>query len=198
MRRAKELGNQPPTKVAKYRTAEDALLAAARDPAVLDALSPVAFEQLMMELFRSRGYAVTHRDAGASGGDFVIESGASGQRVLIELKKMSRQNLVSVETVRRFLSTVSAVGALGMLVATSDYTAAALELAAGTSVALRTLEEILSAQSEEELLGTDSRGLAVVSADLLQPGLGRATLIKPSNTMRRLWSSTSEWATPKP
>jgi HJR/Mrr/RecB family endonuclease len=103
-------------------------------------------------LFRERGYAVKAMGPGADiGVDFTIQK--DNERVAVEVKKLSKQSRVSVETVRRLLSAVHvAGGSLGILVATSGYTAAALGLAAGTPILLLTLEEILAAKSNKDLL----------------------------------------------
>lgn len=159
-RRTNELRGVSPTKPTKFKSAEAALQAAIRDPVVLESLSPHDFERLVMELFKERGYAVTTtRSTGDIGVDFVIKSEKDRELVLVEVKKLNRQSRVSVETVRRLLSAVSTVGApLGMLVATSGYTAAALALAAGAPILLRTLEEILAAKSQKELLESKPSG----------------------------------------
>ena len=94
-----------------------------------------------------------------TGVDLVITSPKDNQVMLVEVKKLSRQSRVSVEAVRRLLGAVSIAGApLGMLVSTSGYTAAALALAAGTPILLRTLEEILAAKSTRELIGQEDTG----------------------------------------
>jgi HJR/Mrr/RecB family endonuclease len=159
-RRTRDLQGIASTKPEKFESAEAALRAATQDPAVLESLSPGDFEGLVTRLFKDRGYEVTTtpfmHDTGA---DFVIESPKSKELVLVEVKKLSRQSRVSVETVRRLLSAVSTAHApLGLLVATSGYTAAAIALAAGTPILLRTLEEILAAKSEKELLERKTDG----------------------------------------
>ncbi len=153
-RKAADLQGQPSKKPTTFESAEAALQAAAQDPAVLESLSPVDFERLVTELFKERGYAVsTTRCTRDTGVDFALESQKAKELVLVEVKKLSRQSRVSVDAVRKLLSAVSAAGApLGLLVATSGYTAAAFALAAGTPILLRTLEEILAAKSETELL----------------------------------------------
>jgi Restriction endonuclease len=61
--------------------------------------------------------------------------------------------------VRKLLSAVSFLGASsGVLVSTSGFTAAALALAAGTPIVLRTLEEVLAAKSVSELLDPNKSG----------------------------------------
>lgn len=150
-RRVKGLQGPLSTKPPKFESAEAALRAATLEPKALESLSPGDVERLVMELFKERGYAVsTTRDTGV---DFAIKSQDEKEHVLVEVKKLSRQSRVSVETVRRLLSAVSVARApLAMLVATSGYTAAALALAAGAPIVLRTLEQILAAKSVKELL----------------------------------------------
>ena len=160
-RRAKDLRNVARTEPQKFDSAEAALRAAIREPAVLESLSPSDFERLVMELFKERGYLVTTLASGSGrdiGVDFAIKR--DNEIVLIEVKKVSRQSRVSVETVRRLLSAIPIAGAsLAVLVATSGYTTAALELAAtaGSPILLRTIEEILAAKSSKDLLDLKPR-----------------------------------------
>jgi HJR/Mrr/RecB family endonuclease len=168
-RRTNELrGVSPPTKPTKFKSAEAALQAATRDPAILESLSPIDFERLVKELFKERGYAVTPtRFTGELGVDFVIKSeneSEYGEFVLVVVKKLNRQSRVSVETVRRLQFAVSVMDApMGMLVATSGYTAAALALAAGTPILLRTLDDILAAKSKKELLESKPYDGSIIS-----------------------------------
>jgi hypothetical protein len=156
-RRTNELRGASQTRPARYKSAEAALRAAARNPAVLESLDPSEFERLVEELLQERGYLVATPDsADDMGVDFLITPQKDSGLVFVQVKKLNKQSRVSVETVRRFLSAVSgaAVSAsVGMLVASSGYTAAALALAAGSPILLRTLEEVLAAKSEKELLG---------------------------------------------
>jgi hypothetical protein len=162
-RRVDELGNLARTGPLKYESAEAALRAAVQEPAILESLNPVEFERLVMELFKERGYAVTAVESGRDIGiDFAIKK--DNKLVLVEVKKLSRQSRVSVETVRRLLEAISTLGAsLGILVATSGYTTAAVGLAAGTPVLLRTIEEILAAKSSRSLLRANARERRLVS-----------------------------------
>ncbi len=157
-RRANELKGEPSIQLTNFESAEAALRAASRDPEVLEALSPFHFEQLVKELFEQRGYAIEPKESiQDTQVDFAFESQNDKKRILGQVKKLSRQSRVSVETVRKLVSAVSAVNApLGILVATSGYTAAASAFAAGTRILLRTLEEILAARSERELLDPGS------------------------------------------
>lgn len=153
--RAEELGGSAPARSRIFKSADATLRTASRDPAFLESLSPTDFERLVVELFKERGYEVaatshTH-DIGA---DIILTSKKNKDNVLVELKKLSRQSRVSVESVRNLLGVVSNFGAAaGVLISTSGFTASALALAAHTSIILRTLDEVLAARSEEELLG---------------------------------------------
>jgi hypothetical protein len=151
-RRANDLRKLARTAPLKFKSAEAALRAAVRHPALLEILSPTDFEQLVMGLFRERGYEVTAMESGRDiGVDFTIEK--DNEVVAVEVKKLAKQSRVSVETVRKLQSAIPVVGAsLGILAATSGYTTAAISLAAGTPVLLRTLEEILAAKSKKDLL----------------------------------------------
>jgi len=154
VRRAKNLQGLSKSKVARLSSAEETLRAASREPALLEALAPLEFERLVGEFFKERGFEVSTtsptRDARV---DLVLTSPTDKKVLLVEVKKLSRQGRVSVDAVRKLLGVLSVAGApLGMLVSTSGYTAAALALAAGTPVLLRTLEEILAAKSTNDLV----------------------------------------------
>jgi hypothetical protein len=153
-RRVRDLEGPSSRKPGEFPSAEAALRAANQDPAVLEALAPSEFEQLVAELFRERGYEVSAtpptRDSGV---DLVVRSPEDGQVLLVEVKKLSRQSRVSVEAVRRLLGAVTlASGALGILVSTSGFTGAAMALGAAGPVVLRTLAEILAARSKRDLV----------------------------------------------
>ncbi|HEY4470291.1 MAG TPA: restriction endonuclease, partial [Stellaceae bacterium] len=154
IRRAEQLEGLATTRKDSFDTAEAALQAASRDPAVLEALGPAEFERLLAQLFRERGYEITEADrARHSTIDLVLKSPKEEGIVLVEIKKLARQSRVSVEAVRELLEGVIGMGAsAGLLVSTSGFTTAALGLAAGTPIVLRTLEQILAAKSKRELL----------------------------------------------
>lgn len=153
-RRILNLEGLASAKAPKFHSAEAALQAAVKDPALLESIRPLDFEKLIAELFKERGYEVqVDRSTRDTGIDFAIRSSDKRDLVLVEVKKLSRQSRVSVESVRKLLNVVSGWGAtVGILVAPAGFTAAALALAAGTPLLLLTLEEILSAKTEKELL----------------------------------------------
>jgi hypothetical protein len=154
VRRAEELEGLATTRATSFGSAEAALRAASRDPAVLESMAPPDFERLIAGLFKERGYDVAQTDPARDAGvDLVMTSQKDKEIVLIVLKKLSRQSRVSVEAVRQLLGAVVSVGAsAGMLVSTTGFTSAALALAANTPIVLRTLEEVLGAKSLSELL----------------------------------------------
>lgn len=153
-KRVKELEGLSSTIKRDYATAEAELLAAARDASVLEALAPADFERLVAKLFKERGYEVTATSASRDAGvDVIVKSPSQKDVILVEIKKLSKQSRVSVEAVRQLLGAVELTGAtLGMLVASSGFTAASVALAANTRIVLRTLEEVLAAKSETDLL----------------------------------------------
>jgi hypothetical protein len=154
--RVKDLQSEVSKKSTKFESAEAALQAAVRDPQVLESLGPVEFENLIGQLLKERGFIVESlRTAPDVGADFALKSDAGKEVALVEVKKLSRQSRVSVETVRNLLSAVSNTGASrGLLVSTAGYTAAALALAAGAPILLRTLQDVLAAKSLKDLLET--------------------------------------------
>jgi hypothetical protein len=163
-RRVSELKGLSLTKPTEFDSAEAALRDAIRDPRVLEALSPSEFEHLLMELFKQRGYSVIPTGARSDTGvDFAIRPPNRKELVLVELKKLSRLSRVSVDAVRTLLSAVSAAGAShGTLISTSGYTAAALSLASGSRVSLRTLEQVVAADLENDVFESESRGMMLV------------------------------------
>lgn len=161
-RRVKDLEGLSSPKPGKFASAEAALRAATQNPAVLEALAPSDFERLVAGLFRERGYEVSATPPGRdSGADLIVRSPEDGQMMLVEVKKLSKQSRVSVESVRHLLGAVSAVSgaALGVLVTTSGFTGAAMALGAAGPVVLKTLEEILAAKSKRELVDSKPPGV---------------------------------------
>jgi hypothetical protein len=148
VQRTKALAEPPRPKPVGLGSAHAALLAAAREPTLLEALSPMEFEALTKRLFEERGYRVLGgRSDEAWGSDFLIDVGDRGL-VAVEVKKLSRQGRVSVETVRNVSAAVAAVGASsGMVVSSSGFTTAAQAFAQATRVALVGLPDLLESTS---------------------------------------------------
>jgi HJR/Mrr/RecB family endonuclease len=154
VRRAVEFDGLIPSKVVNFGSAEATLRAASVDSALLDSLSPRKFEELVAQVLAEREAEVRIAPQTLDRGvDLIITPKDEERIVVVEVKKYSRQSRVSVEAVRRLLAIVPLLGAsAGMLVSTSGFTAAALALAAGTPVVLRSLEELLAAKSVRDLL----------------------------------------------
>lgn len=137
-----------------FESAEATLRAANNDPNFLDSIKPQEFERLIAKLFEEKGFKVNQtKETRDSGFDFVLESPKHDDVILVEAKKLSSQSKVSVETVRKLISTIPIVGAtIGVLVTTSGYTAAAAALAGASSLVIHSLKDLLEAKSNEELL----------------------------------------------
>jgi signal transduction histidine kinase len=140
--------------IKKYKSVNETLLAASSDPNYLDLLTPMDFENLLADWFRERGYTVNTSEVPRNTGyDFSIVSESQSGVILVEVKKMRRQSRVSVEVVKQLLSLIRSTGAIaGLVISTSGYTSSANALAISSSVALRTLDDLFKAKSEEELL----------------------------------------------
>jgi restriction endonuclease Mrr len=153
-RRAEELKGLATARPVELASAEATLTEASRNPGYLDALSPVDFERLVAKLFEDRGYNVTAADRSADAGvDLIIRESNNKEIVLVELKKLNQQSRVSVDSVRTLWGALSLAGAsVGLLISSSGFTQAALALASGSPVILRTLGELLAAKSARDLL----------------------------------------------
>ena len=153
-RQLDSLQRVPTPRPTRSSSAEETLREAVRDRTLLESLSPLDFEYLVAELLRERGYVILRRQRDDAGVDLVATPQSSETRIVFEIKKLSAQSRVSVESVRRLGSAVAnAHASLGVLVATGGFTPAALALASGGPILLRTLEELLAANSDNELLG---------------------------------------------
>jgi len=150
-RRARDLRRLLSKAPSTFDSAEAALRAATSEPALLESLSPADFERLVMKLFEERGYIVTRSSSASDLGiDFTIKSERDATPILVQVKKLSRQSRVSVETVRRLLAAAAVVSpATCMLIATSGFTAAAAALTVGSPILLRTLEDLLAKKPDE-------------------------------------------------
>lgn len=154
-RRLAELERRLVTKAGTdFTSAEDALLAASKNDAMLEALTPDEFARLLTSLFKERGYNVQSCDSLDNWAtDFAFISQKDGSLVLVECKKLSRQSRVSIEGVRQLLAAISSnEKAVGILVSSSGFTASAIALGIGKPIVLCTLEDVLTARSESELL----------------------------------------------
>ena len=140
-----------------FKSAEDALQAAVRDPEYLASMNPRDFESLIAKLLEDKGYKVNATEEEPDKGfDFVIESQKQKGLIMVEAKKMNKQSKISVESVRRLMSAIQLIAGAttGLLISTSGFTSAALALGAASSITMKTLEDILRAKSEKDIIAT--------------------------------------------
>lgn len=140
-----------------FKSAEDALQAAVRDPEYLASMNPRDFESLIAKLLEDKGYKVNATEEEPDKGfDFVIESPKQKGLIMVEAKKMNKQSKISVESVRRLMSAIQLIAGAtaGLLISTSGFTSAALALGAASSITMKTLEDILRAKSEKDIIAT--------------------------------------------
>ncbi len=143
--------HQPP----KYKSANEALQAAYADPSYLESMKSADFENLIASLFLESGYTISrHHGIEELGYDFLCASPMHKGVIMVQIKKMSRQSRVSVEAVRQLLSYMSSAEVeTGMIISTSEYTAAARALGMANSIKLITINDLVEAKSYEGLLG---------------------------------------------
>jgi len=131
-----------------------------RQPAntALDGLSWVAFERLVGEAFRQRGYSVAETHSGADGG-VDLRLVRNRERFLVQCKHWRAQK-VPVEVVRELYGAMAAEGAAGGFVVTSgEFTAPAQRFARGRNIELLD-RTALSAMITAAQSGSGSAGSA--------------------------------------
>jgi hypothetical protein len=135
-------------------SAEQTLTRAAADPAVLGSITPAEFESLVAELLSERGFPVQTPQGPSDGGyDLLLE----GDPVtVVEVKRYSPRNLVSVGSVRQLFGAMVAAGAgRAILISSSQFTASARAAADQWPVELVTLEDLLRLPGPDTLTGGD-------------------------------------------
>lgn len=102
---------------------------------IISSMSWRAFEQLISEIYRQRGYAVSETRAGEDGGvDLRLRKGA--ETMLVQCKHW-RARKVGVDVVRELYGVMAAEGATGGAVVTGgDFTRQAREFAHGRNIEL--------------------------------------------------------------
>jgi len=154
-RRAGSIERVSTPEIGKYPTAEATLIAANQNPSILESLAPLEFEGLIRNLFKERGFdVVSDLQPRNCGWDFEVRLPKGGEHLLVEVKKYSSQSRVSVESVRRLVEAVFSRShpTKGLLVTSSNFTAAAMALSSSGPVALATLSEVLAAQSKDDVV----------------------------------------------
>jgi hypothetical protein len=99
-------------------------------------LSPGEFEDYVAELFRKKGYAVTHRGgSGDRGVDLELSDRRTGRRAIVQCKRY--QNTVGAKTVRELYGTLlHELAYHAFLVTTADISDAARSWADGKPITL--------------------------------------------------------------
>jgi restriction system protein len=148
------LSDQNTLRADQFRGARSNLEFPASTSRDFEKMSPVDFERLVEEVFRNRGWRVEHTSLrNDTGIDFIADLGNPPIQVLVQVKKQSPQNRVSVESVRQVVDAVGASRASqGILVSSSGFTASAKALAAATNVELLTLDDVLTVRPKEGFL----------------------------------------------
>lgn len=139
---------------------QDALAVAARDQGYLESLLPEEFEQVVRHWFIAQGLKVTSDEGNPFRGregkpfrgyDFAVQY--ADDTLLVEVKKMSRQDRVSIDVVRRLIDALAASSAKrALLISSSGFTTAASALSESVAVLLVTLDDLVAARSLSELL----------------------------------------------
>jgi len=150
-RRINEMASLSHTKTESYDSAEAALQEADMNPNVLEAISPIKFKRLLTEMFKDRGYNVdSSKHARSFGVDFTIRNEKGNLLALVDVKKYSIQNRVSVDAVRQLVgSTMIHKAHIGIIITSARFTSAAHAYAAEIPcIKLCTLSDIISKKSE--------------------------------------------------
>jgi hypothetical protein len=112
------------------------------------------FEELVSRILAERGFDVSRPDSSRDAGyDLLAIPSEGGQRILVEVKYWPAQMRVPLGVVRSLSSAIQRhEEAVGMVVSTTPFTPAALELAAQSRILLKTFDELTRAQSVEDVL----------------------------------------------
>lgn len=149
----------------RKRAALHSRVAEAADPlAVVDGLSWQAFEQLVGEAFRRRGFDVAETGGGGADGgiDLVLMKGREQHFVQCKHWKALQ---VGVAVVRELYGVMASKGAAGGFVVTSGrYTPDAIEFASGRNI------ELIDGRALEKLIGSARRGMGAAAIETLPVG----------------------------
>lgn len=142
---------------AAFASALEELGTVTTDPPYFEAMEYSRFERLVADVFRSKGFIVTFPPPSRPAGyDFVVEGPETPGRVAVEVKKVGRQRLISVEHVRQLLTSVQfARAAAGVLISSSEFTASAIAFAETSQprLTLMPLGQLLLEDDTRRLLG---------------------------------------------
>lgn len=102
----------------------------------LQSIDPYEFEQLIADLWESKGYRATVRQKSQDRG-IDIEAEKGGQKVVIQVKRYSTDNKIGSEEVRKYATLYQQTNANSVVIVTSGYfTDSARELADDLQVEL--------------------------------------------------------------
>ena len=112
----------------------------ARSRPVETALTAPDFEKWVAEWFTRRGAQVSENQTPMSKGrgfDLLVTDPKTSTRYVVETKRLSANNLVSIDVVRQLTSAVAETGAnAGIIIASSDFTPSAQEFARQSHIPL--------------------------------------------------------------
>jgi hypothetical protein len=141
-------------------TARGAIRRALAEPALLGEWTGSELEAQLIRLFQELGSEPIEPAASATSGvDFLIPRRGNDPVVMVAVKKLGPQRRVSIAEVQRLLLEVvgSPLPAMGLMITTGAYTSAAMDLAHGAPVALRSLRDVVDARTVDELISRTSR-----------------------------------------
>ncbi len=148
----------------RQRSTLHSRVAEAADPlALVDGLSWQAFEQLVGEAFRRRGFDVAETGGGADGGiDLVLRKGR--EKHFVQCKHWQSLQ-VGVAVVRELYGVMASKGAAGGYVVTSGrYTPDAIEFASGRNI------ELIDGRALAELIGSARHATGAATIETLLVG----------------------------
>jgi hypothetical protein len=157
LRRLDSLQIEEESPRAVYHTVADRLRTYIDDPAYFESMSPIEFEELIIQWFQENGFSPSRAETAHEFGiDLVAQSPIDQSTLVIEAKKFNRQSRVSMRDVMALLGAATLFKAsTGVLITSSSFTRAALEMAAESRnprLRLLTMEEILHSQNLVELV----------------------------------------------
>lgn len=132
------------------------LLEACKNPAVSDAMSGAELERAVAECLAEWGFRVRKEDESRdSFVDFFAEDAHTGERIVVEVKRVSAKGKVSVQSVQAAIGVGIVEGATAvMIVTTGDFTSSSRLFAesAPIPVALISIERLATVDPREDLL----------------------------------------------
>lgn len=159
----------------------------------LNNMSWQAFEALVGEAFRRKGYAVTETGGGGADGGIDLALSREGETFLVQCKQWKVYK-VGVKTVRELYGVMASKGAAGGFVVTSGvFTDEARAFAAGKNIELmdgKALHALIRGVSVPSKAATDSSAAVTANAPVCpvcQSAMVRKTARKGSNAGNEFW-----------